>query len=246
MMGKLQKGEEGFSAVEVVIVLVIVILVGVVGYMVYKNHHKTVSHSTTTGTTTPRTSTQAKTASVNPYAGWQTYTDSQVSFKYPTGWQASTGADKYATVSVTATSPSFTTSSMTTGDNPGAPVTLSLQLSTNSSTVYCSNDPCTVAAVAPISNPQLSHSALALVNQTSGNGTNYSQYVVVSDNTKVGDTTITAAKAGTSGIYVFGQPYYTPKDGGPTVAARLTDTAALQADSHFKDLVTLINSITFN
>lgn len=246
-MGKLQKNQQGFGLVEALLVLVIVILIGVVGWMVYKNHNKTTSNNTTASNSSTNTSSQTKTTQApDPYAGWQSYSDSNVSFKYPTGWQAGLGADKYATVDVSATSPSFTTNSMSTAQNPGASVTLSLQLSTNSSTVYCSNDPCTVTAVIPLSNSQLPNSSLAVVNQTSGNGTNYSQYVVVGDNTKVGNTTINAVKAGSKDIYVFGQPYYTPKDGGLTVAARVTDTAALQTDSHFKDLVNLINSAKFN
>jgi hypothetical protein len=247
MMGKLRNNEKGFGAIEGLLIVAVVVLLGIVGYMVYKNHNKaTTNNSTTTASTTTTPAKTTTTQPVDPYAGWQSYSDSHMSFKYPSGWQAGAGADKYAAVSVTATSPGFATTSMTTADNPGAPVTLSLQLSTNSSTVYCSNDPCKVTAVAPLSNAQLPNTVLAVVNQTSGNGTNYSQYVVVSNNTKVGDTTINAVKAGSSSIYVFGQPYYTPKDGGLTIAARVTDTAALQADSHFKDLVNLINSVKFN
>jgi Tfp pilus assembly protein PilE len=238
----MKRNENGFSAVEVILLLVIVSLIGVVGFMVYKNHNKT-SNSTTTASTTKSSTTPTK-ATPDPYAGWQSYSDSHVSFKYPSGWQMGNG-DKYATVGLGVTSPNFTSTAFTTADNT-APVALFLQLSTNSSTVYCSNDPCKVTAVAPLSNAQLPNSVLALVNQTSGNGTNYSQYVVVSNATKVGDTTINALKAGSDGIYLFGQPDYTPKDGGLSEAARVSDTAALQADSHFKDLVNLINSVKFN
>ncbi|GEM_PF-3112623 len=242
----MKKNQKGFGAVEAMLVLVIVVLVGVAGYMVYKNHHKTTTTASSANSTRTTPSSTSTKTTTDPYAGWQSYSDSHVSFKYPSGWQAGTGADKYGAVSVTATSPGFTTTSMTTADNPGAPVTLSLQLSTNSSTVYCSNDPCKVTAVASLNNAQLPNTVLAIVNQTSGNGTNYSQYVVVSDSTKVGDTTINAVKAGSSGIYVFGQPYYTPKDGGLTIAARVNDTSALQTDTHFKDLANLINSVKFN
>lgn len=246
-MGKIKNNNDGFSAVEVVLVLVIVGLIGVVGWIVYKSHHKaTTSSVTTTSSTKPAATQKATTAPVDPYAGWQNYSDSHMSFKYPTSWQTGAGADKYAAISVSTTSPGFASTAFTTADNPGSPVTLSLQLSTNSSTVYCSNDPCKVTAVAPLSNSQLPNTELAIVNQTSGNGTNYSQYVVVSNSTKVGDTSINATKAGSNNIYVFGQPYYTPKDGGLTVAARVSDTAALQADTHFKDLVNLINSVKFN
>lgn len=244
-MGKIRKNQAGFSPVEVILVLAIVGLIGVVGFMVYKNYNKTSNSTTMASTANTNTSTQTKSAMTpDPYAGWQSYIDSHVSFRYPSGWQA--GADKRVAGSVSATSPGFTTSSMTTTTNPGALVTLFLQLSTNSATVYCSNDPCKVTAVVPLANSQLHNSELAVVNQTSGNGTNYSQYVIVSNGTKVGDTTINAIKAGNSSTYVFGQPYYKSKDGGLTIAARVTDTNALQADSHFKDLVNLINSIKFD
>jgi type II secretory pathway pseudopilin PulG len=230
--------QNGFSAVETILVLVIVGLLGFIGWYVWHNSSaKNVNASMSKPVTAKNTS--------DPYAGWQTYNDDHVNFKYPADWQAGTGADKYAAVSVSATSPSYTTTAMTTADNPGASITLSLDLSSNSSTIYCSTDPCTVTAVVPINNSQLPNSALAVVNQTSGNGTKYSQYVVVSNSTKVGDTTINAVKAGTSGIYMFGQPDYIPKDGGLTIAARVSDTVALQSDSHFKNLINLINSVQF-
>ncbi len=244
----MKKNQRGFGVVEGLLILVIVGLIGFVGWYVWhsKNNASSTYNSAANAGSNTKPNSGTKSIAADPYAGWQSYSDSHVSFKYPSGWQASPGADKYAAVSVSSISPGFTTTSMATTDNPGAPVTLSLQLSTNSSTVYCSNDPCKVIAIASLSNSQLPNSVLAVVNQTSGNGTNYSQYVVVSNSTKVGDATISALKAGSSSIYVFGQPYYTPKDGGLTTAARVTDTAALQADSHFKDLVNLINSVKFN
>ena len=247
-MGKLHNNEKGFGAIEGLLIVAVVVLLGVVGYMVYKNHNKANTTPTTTTkiTSTTPAKTTTTTPAVDPYVGWQTYSNSQVSFKYPSGWTASKGPGNSQSTIADATSPGFTTTSMTTAQNSGAPVTLYLQLSTSSSTVYCSNDPCKVTAVAQLTNSQLPNTVLAVVNQTSGNGTNYSQYVVVSDSTKVGDTTINAVKAGSSSVYIFGQPYYTPSGGGLTVAARITDTAAFQADSHFKDLVNLINSAKFN
>lgn len=245
-MGKIQKNQQGFGAVEAVLVLVIVILIGVVGWMVYKNHNKTTNNKTTASNSSANTSPQTKTTQApDPYAGWQSYSDSSVSFKYPTGWQAGRGADKYATVDVAATSPGFTTSSMTTAQNPGAPVTLSLQLTSSSPPDYCNGYTCQIAAITPLANAQFPNAALAIVNQTSGNGTQFSEYVVVSNSTQVGDKSVTPSKS-TNNFYIYGQPYYTPSDGGLTIAARITDTTALQADSHFKDLVSLVNSVKFN
>jgi len=47
-MGKLQDNQSGFGAVGVMLVIIVLALVGVVGWMVYKNHPKAVSRSTTT------------------------------------------------------------------------------------------------------------------------------------------------------------------------------------------------------
>jgi hypothetical protein len=243
-VGKLKSDQKGFSAVEGLLVVLILVVIGAVGYMVYHNNHKTKASVSTTASTKPA-STAKTTTPPDPYAGWQSYSDSHVSFKYPSGWQIGNG-DKYATVGIGVTSPNFTSTAFTTADNAGAPVALFLQVSTNGSTVYCSNDPCTVTAVTPLNNTQLPNSALAIVNQTRGNGTNYSQYVVVSSSTKVGDTTINALKGGTDGIYLFGQPDYTPKDGGLSEAARVSNATTLQADSNFKNLANLINSVKFN
>ena len=85
MMRKLQKNENGFSAVEIVLVLVIIVLIGAVGWLVYKDNHKntTTSAKSTSASTKSSTSTSTKTtttpAATNPYAGWKTYCDTQSS-----------------------------------------------------------------------------------------------------------------------------------------------------------------------
>src|SRR4029079_1253076 len=75
---------------ELVLVLIIIVLLGVVGWFVYKNHNKTTNSTTTsTNATNPTTSSTTKTAIVDQYAGWQTYTSKfgSFSFKYPAkGW----------------------------------------------------------------------------------------------------------------------------------------------------------------
>lgn len=90
-MGKLQKSEKGFSAVEIILVLVIVVLIGAVGWLIYRNHHKaTTAAVTTTASTKPVTPT-TPTQPVNPYAGWNTYTSplAKFSIKYPATWAES-------------------------------------------------------------------------------------------------------------------------------------------------------------
>ena len=89
-MGKLRNNQSGFGAVEGILVLVIVVLIGVVGFMVYKNHNKTKPTPVASTTTTkPTASTQAKTPTApDPYTGWQTYTGTDVNFKYPADWTA--------------------------------------------------------------------------------------------------------------------------------------------------------------
>lgn len=130
-----------------------------------------------------KTSNTTTAQPANPYAGWQTYSNSQVSFKYPSNWTASKGPASSQSTVADATSPAFTSSAMTTADNPGAQVTFYLQLSTDSSTIDCAGAPCQVTAVTPLSNSQLPDDVLAVVNQTSGNGTNFTEYVVASSNT---------------------------------------------------------------
>jgi hypothetical protein len=86
-MNKIFKNEKGFSAVEVVLVIVVIVLIGTVGWLVYKNHHKTVA-SSAVSTTKISPSKPAKPKAVNPYAGWDSYTSSfeKLSFKYPSDW----------------------------------------------------------------------------------------------------------------------------------------------------------------
>jgi len=98
-MRKLQKNENGFSAVELVLVLVIIVLIGAVGWLVYKDNHKntTTSAKSTSASTKSSTSTSTKTtttpAATNPYAGWKTYCDTQSStcLYYPSNWTAQAG-----------------------------------------------------------------------------------------------------------------------------------------------------------
>jgi len=69
-MNKISKSEKGFSVVEILMLLVAIALIVLVGYMVYKDHHKTVTLSTTTISTN------------------KTFSDSaaQASFTYPSTW----------------------------------------------------------------------------------------------------------------------------------------------------------------
>jgi len=245
-MRKLDKNEAGFSAVEAILILVVLAVIGVAGWLVYKDHHKTTITQTTTKTTST-SSNVSKPLTPDPYSGWQSYSDTYVSFKHPSGWQAGIGQDKYATHDINVTSAGFTSSAISTAINPGAPVTISLQISTSSDIApSCSDYTCQIIAIVPLSNTQLPNAQFAVVNQTSPNGTNFTQYAVVGTGAKVGDTTITPMKFGSNGIYIYGQPYYTPASGGLSEAARVTDSQALQANSDFKDLVSMINSVKLN
>ena len=91
-MCKLRNNEKGFGAVEGLLIVVIVVLIGVVGWFVYKNHNKTTNNTTTSNTaTTAPTKTASTPQSVDPYAGWKTYTspDEKFTLKYPTDWTVS-------------------------------------------------------------------------------------------------------------------------------------------------------------
>lgn len=110
-MGKLQKDEKGFSAVELVLVLVIVALIGVIGWFVYKNHNKTTNNSSVSSTSNSSASTQPKTTSApDPYTGWQTYSSSSlgVSFKYPANWTAQVGEPQCTGAVLVSVTPSST------------------------------------------------------------------------------------------------------------------------------------------
>ena len=220
--------------------------------MVYYNHHQTnaLNADTSSSTTANKSiiSNNTKTASTaNPYAGWKTYGNSQVSFQYPSDWTASNGPGDSLSTAADATSPTYASSATTTKDNPGALIDLYLQISSDGSTIDCADNPCLVTAIVPLNNSQLPSSVLAIVNQTSGNGTQFTEYVVASNATKVGDTSLNATKAG-SGLYVFGQPEYNTNGTGitPYEAAKVSNVATFQSDNHFTDLVSLINSIKFN
>lgn len=238
----------GFSVIELSLVLFIVAALAVTGLVVYQRHKpsgaKNSAATSQTQTTTQPQNTATTQPAPDPYAGWQTYNNPSVSLKYPSGWTVTTGygpSDRAA-----ATSSAYTSNAVETAENPGAQITMFLQLSTDSITIDCASAPCQVSAVTPISNPQLPGTVLALVNQVSGNGTKFTEYVVTGSTTKAGDTSVSPIKVGSGNLYVFGQAYYTPKDGTLTIAARVTNTAGFQSDSHFKDLVGLINSIKFN
>lgn len=227
----------------------IIALIGVVGWLVYKDHHKTTPVTTTsTSATKPNTSTSTKTTTTNLYTGWKSYSNSQLSFQYPSDWTASNGPGDSQSTVADATSSTYASSATTTKDNPGASIDLYLQISNDSSTIDCADAPCQVTAVSPLSNSQLPNSVLAVVNQTSGNGTKFTEYVVASNATKVGDTTINAVKAGSSGSYVFGQPEYNTNGQGVTQyeAASINNVSSFQSDIHYIDLISLINSIKFN
>lgn len=107
-MGKLQKGQTGFSIVEILILFVIVGIVGFVGWNVGHTKSKSTKNvSTISADTTKAVNTPA--VSKDPYANWQTYTSKteKATFKYPNTWKSVTpesqsnisGADIYELMS---------------------------------------------------------------------------------------------------------------------------------------------------
>jgi Tfp pilus assembly protein PilE len=91
--------ELGFGVVELVLIVVIIAVLGVIGWVVYKDIASRTASTVHTQKSSPSTSTQT----VDPYAGWKTYTSSfeKLSSKYPNNWTAAatdrnfgiTGAD---------------------------------------------------------------------------------------------------------------------------------------------------------
>lgn len=99
-MLKIRKNQKGFSTVEPILIIVIIALIGVVGWLVYKNHHKTTTVSTTnTSSSKPVTSTKLSTQPTNPYAGWQSFCSSygDLCLKYPTSWTLKTTTEAVST-----------------------------------------------------------------------------------------------------------------------------------------------------
>ena len=45
-MNKVSKNQKGFSFIELILVIAVVTLIGAAGYLVYKNHHKTITPTT--------------------------------------------------------------------------------------------------------------------------------------------------------------------------------------------------------
>ena len=95
-----QESEAGFGLAGLLAVVVVLVVVGTAGWLVYRRDHGTARKdaSTTSSTTTPKTAESSTTQQpVDPYVGWQTYTDSEYhySFMYPTGWAltSTTGHD---------------------------------------------------------------------------------------------------------------------------------------------------------
>src|SRR5665213_535892 len=94
MMTRSTKKEHGFSSVEAVLLIVIVCLIALVGVYV---HHAANNNDKTISTTSTKTVTD------NTYAGWKTYADSTVTFKYPASWtEAATSNSSGNTFSLTA------------------------------------------------------------------------------------------------------------------------------------------------
>ena len=235
---------KGIGFLGVLLVILVLAATGGAGVYVYHKNHKsktTSSTSSSSSTTGTKKGSMGGSTTSDPYAEWKTYSNNQVHFRYPTTW---TAGPRQSTVATT-TSSAYMSSGVETAANPGSSIDLFLQLSTDTATIDCTDAPCEVIATLPLNNSQLSGAVLAVVNQTSGNGTKFTEYVVARGATKAGDTSVVPVKLGTSNIYVFGQPEYETQDQGmpQSLAARVTDVNSFQADANFKDLVTLIDSI---
>ena len=83
---KLAKNQKGFGAVEALLLILIVLVASFAGYYVAHNHtqSKPVASASTSASKQSATSTTA-----DPYAGWQTYTDTIAgySIKIPKDWE---------------------------------------------------------------------------------------------------------------------------------------------------------------
>jgi len=99
-MGKFQKNQNGFTALEGLLAFVIIGIVGFTGWYVYHAQQNANKNLATTSSSTPtfknnskKTNPSATTTtskSTDPYVGWKTYnaTNEGLSFKYPSNWTA--------------------------------------------------------------------------------------------------------------------------------------------------------------
>lgn len=88
-MRKLRTDGRGFAIVELCLIIVIIVLVGIIGWLVYKNHHQTTSAITKTSSVSSKTTSSKSSATSSnstTYSGWQTFSDSVLSIKYPSSW----------------------------------------------------------------------------------------------------------------------------------------------------------------
>jgi hypothetical protein len=230
----------GFKHVETLIVVLVLIVFSVtVTYF----HHK--DQASSDSATNQAMNTNKLRLFPRPYAGWKIYNNDQISLKYPSGWQVRKEQPSNTSTESIVTSPGFISNNLSTGSSSGASIRLSLQVSTDSSTAnICTGYTCQVIAVLACGSSQLPNASLAIVNETSSSGTAFSQYIVVESSIKVGDTSITPLAFGHNKLYIFGQPYYAPKEGGPT-AARITNVSGLLSETQYSNLISMINSIGF-
>lgn len=90
--------DKGFGAVEVLVAIVIVVALALGGWLVWHNHQSNkVADNKTNVQTSTTSKTKTQTPPADPYAGWQTYTDtgysqaSGITVKYPSDWQVKVG-----------------------------------------------------------------------------------------------------------------------------------------------------------
>lgn len=91
------RNQSGFSVVEFLLVVLVVAALAATGFVVYRRYKpssaKNSAVTSTIQTTTQPMSTGTTQPAPDPYAGWQTFSDSQVSFRYPSDWTVENNGD---------------------------------------------------------------------------------------------------------------------------------------------------------
>lgn len=86
----MKTNQKGFSVVEVLLIVLVVGLLGAVGWLVYdrqQNQNEKATQPAATQAPTTSSTEQATEAKEDSYAGWKSYENGAISFKYPAEWK---------------------------------------------------------------------------------------------------------------------------------------------------------------
>jgi len=100
----MHKNSKGFTLVEGLLMILIICLVAGIGFYVFNNREfKQASNDTSKTASSDKDTNEQKdeapkTSVADPYAGWKTYDNNGLSFKYPSDYRVDSSADNFVEV----------------------------------------------------------------------------------------------------------------------------------------------------